>query len=123
MRKYTNQSFGALIEAASRPNDEFKNDVAPITNPIVKAALEEQKAGQLKEVKDQILQALDHAKCIRDDGVTNIRHLRKQVDQTKAKLDLLDRAEEHGKKTGDFRPLLVVMGQNVEGFDVAGWKV
>ncbi len=123
MRKNQYSSFGALIEAASNAGDEFKNDVAPITNPIVKAALEEQKAGQLKEVKDQIILALEQAKAARDTNVSAIRQLRKEVDKTKKVLDRIDNAEEHGKKTGDFRPLLSVLGVRIEGFDATKWLI
>lgn len=122
MRKNTSGQYGALIEAASQGNDEFKNDVAPITNPIVKAALEEQKAAGLREVKDQILQVLAQSKAQRDQMVGQIRTYRKQVDVWKTHLNKIDRAEAHGTKTGDFRPLLHTIGVHVEGFDAAKWN-
>lgn len=121
MRKNQYSSFGALIEAASISADEFKNDIAPITNPVVKAALDEQKAGQLKEVKDQIILALAQAKAARDTNVSAIRQLRKEVDTYKKTLNQIDNAEAHGMKTGDFRPLLSVLGVRIEGFDATKW--
>lgn len=123
MRKNQYSSFGALIEAASNPADEFENDIAPITNPIVKAALAEQKAGQLKEVKDQIILVLAQAKAIRDTKVSAIRQLRKEVDMHKKALNHIDNAEAHGMQTGDFRPLLSVLGVRIEDFDATKWLI
>jgi len=121
MRRTMNAEFGNLIAAASKTPDEFNNDVAPVQNALVKQALDEQKAEGDKQTKREILDALDRARQTRDSWITDIRAYRKQVDLRKASLDRLDRAEKHGTKTGDFRPLLFCLGVSVPGFDSAAW--
>jgi hypothetical protein len=123
MRRYSCEQFGALIAAASKSNDEFENDVKPIGNKMVQAALADQRAANDKEVKQQILAAMSLVSQHRDTYVTQIRLLRKAVENTKAVLNRLDRAEKHGLLTGDFRPVLHVLGTRIEGFDGTQWDV
>ena len=120
MRKSHHQ-YGSLVAAATKVTDEFANEMKPINSPLVAQALKEQKEMDEKDVKSQIISVLERARQQRDAFISNIRQLRKAVEQNKKSLDKVDNAEKHGLKTGDFRPLLAVLGFDVEGFDASTW--
>lgn len=121
MRKSSFIEFGNLIEAASKSSDEFKNDLAPITSPMVKRALDAQKAKDEEKTQAEILKVLGLARTAKDQTVTNLRSYRKMADQQKAKLEKIEKAEKFGMTNGDFRPLLSVLGFEIEGYDASAW--
>lgn len=121
MRKSSFIEFGNLIEAASKSSDEFKNDLAPITSPMVKRALDAQKAQDEEKTQAEILKVLGLARKAKDQTVTNLRSYRKMADQQKAKLEKIEKAEKFGMTNGDFRPLLSVLGFEIEGYDASAW--
>lgn len=110
MKRVSGNQFGDLINASAKCGDEFDVQVALVTSPVVKKALEAQKKADEQLLQDQILTALDTARVMREERVQNIRVHRKQIDAEKRSLDLLDAAEEVAKTTGDFRPLLAIFG-------------
>ena len=116
MKRKSNGTFGVLIDASTHKGDEFDVQVDKVTSPVVKKALEAQKAKDAELVQAQIIEALDQSRALRASHVNVIRHLRKTVESHKTALDKLDAAEKTATDTGDFRPLLAALGHNVPDF-------
>ena len=116
MKRLSSNAFGDLIEASAKTGDEFDVQVEQVKSPVVKKALEAQKARDAEAIQNQILSALDLSRRLRDTKVREIRTLRKQVDKLLSDLKKLEAVEKTATDTGDFRPLLVAVGQRVQGF-------
>lgn len=122
MNRVSTKVFGNLIAASVKTGDEFDAGVDQVTAPAVKKALLAQKAQDEADLQAEILSALDLVRVKRDEKVQMIRALRKQVDGAKKDLERLDKAEKTALSTGDFRPLLVLTGNRVSGFDITKWS-
>ena len=61
--------------------DEFDKDVEQIGSPMVKEALEVQKARDKQIIQNEILAVLDQSRMARDVKVQHIRSLRKAVEK------------------------------------------
>ncbi len=110
MKRLSRSEFGDLIEASAKQNDEFDSQVDQVKSPLVKKALEAQKAKDAEAIQNQILTVLDQSRALRGDKVQKIRALRKQVDKLLGDLKKLDVAEKTATDTGDFRALLCAVG-------------
>lgn len=110
MRGYS--QFGSLIDVAVKGSqgDEFSTKVE---NPTVKAAMELHKQQQQQAVANEIVQVLSMVETEKDRNVQAIRSARKTEAEALRKLDLLDKAMAHGQKTGNFCPVLRLLGVNV----------
>lgn len=119
MKRVSMKEFGNLINASNRQNDEFDADVEQIGSEIVRAAIEAQRVKDTEMVQAEILEVLDRVRMERDERVRKIRDLRAKVTAETKFLDKMDEAKQVGLDTGDFRPLLTVLGVEVDGYT---WK-
>ncbi len=115
MKRLSREMFGDLIEASAKQGDEFDGQVDEVKSPLVKKALEAQKAKDAEAIQAQILSVLDLSRELRGNKVAKIRKLRKQEAKLLSDLKKLDAAEKTATDTGDFRDLLVAVGQTVPG--------
>lgn len=116
MKRLSRATFGDLIEASAKQGDEFDDQVEQVKNPLVKKALEAQKAKDAESIQIQILSVLDMSRQLRNSKVQKIRSLRKQVDALLSSLKKLDAVEKTATDTGDFRALLVAVGHDVPDY-------
>ena len=116
MRRLSYGSYGNLINASAKVGDEFDKDVEQIGSPMVKEALEAQKARDKQTIQNEILAVLDQSRTVREGKVQRIRSLRKTVEKELKQLKAIEAAEKIGTDKGDFRPLLVALGQPVPDF-------
>ena len=116
MRRLSYGAYGILINASAKVGDEFDKDVEQIGSPLVKEALETQKARDKQMIQDEILVVLDQSRVAREAKVQRIRALRKAVEKELKQLKAIEAAEKIGTDKGDFRPLLVALGQPVPDF-------
>jgi hypothetical protein len=121
MNRVSVKPYGNLIAASLKKGDEFDAGVESVTSPMVARALQKQKEQDEEMLQSEIVSAFDCARVKREEKVQMIRALRKQIDSAKKDLDRLDKAEELAKTSGDFRPLLVLTGNRVSGFDASEW--
>ena len=116
MRRLGYGAYGNLINASAKVGDEFDKDVEQIGSPMVKEALEAQRAHDKQAIQKEILSILDLSRVAREDKVQRIRACRKAVEKELKQLKAIEAAEKIGIEKGDFRPLLVALGQHVPGF-------
>ena len=116
MRRLGFGQFGNLINASAKVGDEFDKDVEQIGSPMVKEALEAQRARDKQTIQSEILMVLDQSRAAREAKVQRIRALRKAVEKELKQLKAIEAAEKVGVDKGDFRPLLVALGQPVPDF-------
>ena len=113
MKRLTDSKFGDLINASMKCGDEFDKDIELVKSPIVQKALKAQKAEDEQRIQEQILGVLDQSRIVRGSMVSRIRKLRKEANEQLNDLKRLDSAEKVGTDTGDFRPLLAILGHKV----------
>lgn len=116
MRRLGYGAYGNLINASAKAGDEFDKDVEQIGSPLVKEALEAQRARDKQIIQNEILAILDQSRVAREKKVQHIRSLRKAVEKELKQLKAIEAAEKIGTDKGDFRPLLVALGQPVPDF-------
>lgn len=116
MRRLGYGDYGNLINASAKAGDEFDKDVEQIGSPMVKEALEAQKARDKQIIQNEILAVLDQSRVAREKKVQHIRSLRKAVEKELKRLKAIEAAEKIGTDKGDFRPLLVALGQFIPDF-------
>jgi hypothetical protein len=109
MRGYS--SFGTLIEVAKK-GDEFQPQNG-VESAIVKNAMAIHKQRQQEAVANEIVEVLGLVEQVKDQQIVAIRNARKAEAAAKRKLDMLDKAVAHANKTGNFCPVLRILGVQV----------
>lgn len=103
--------FGALVELAVK-GDEFQKQNG-VENAVVREAMELHKKQQREAVAQEIVSAMQLVEQNKDALIVQIRDARRMEAAAKRKLDLIDKAVAFGNKTGNFCPVLRLMGVQV----------
>lgn len=104
-------AFGALIDVAKK-GDEFQK-ADGVESTIVREAMAIHKQRQRETVANEIVEVMKGVEQAKDSLITQIRDARRIEAAAKRKLDMLDKAVAFANKSGNFCPVLRLMGCRV----------
>ena len=79
--------------------------------PAVKRALESRRAKAEDAAATELIDVMDQVEYFKQTEKRNIRRLRKQMEENKKTLNKMDRAMAYGQVTGNFLPVLFMLGK------------
>lgn len=111
-------SFKNLVRFSRKDDDSTLNNQN--IAPAVRNALEAVAKKEQEQAADEIVRALQMVGTAKESHLNSLRQLRKQEQVVKQNLQKIDRAEAYATETGNFVPLLVLLGRGYELGDVDG---